>query len=246
MVAGMGNIPPKQKVGFKEAPSEMSPLYEKAALMAEDQGDHIAAANHWGKAFEENPGNVRAAKQLAKSLRYLGAGMDSERVLREAINTSPGTKELQLELAKTLISNGNSKGAEDIIKAEFAGSSDIDVLQVHGIALDRQGRFEEAQKIYSQGASTSNPPASFLNNAGLSYALSGDLDQAEALLKRAVVAAGAGQQEKQNLALVLSLKGDLLEAERISQANLPQDIAQDTVRFYSEMVDQPDVWGNKI
>lgn len=243
MISGMsGAALSNEPARFKDAPQQMGPLYQKAALMAESQGDYVAAANHWGKVFDEDPSNTTAAKELAKNLRYLGAGIDSERVLREALAKLPEDKGMQLELAKTMVTNGNVKGAEAIIKEKFAGSTDVQVLQVHGIALDRQGRFSEAQTVYAKGLSGINPPAGLLNNAGLSYAMAGDLNKAEEMMRRAVVAKGATIQQKQNLALVLGLKGEIQEAEQISRANLPQNIAQETVRFYSEMVDQPAVW----
>jgi Flp pilus assembly protein TadD len=54
---------------------------------------------------------------------------------------------------------------------------------------------------------------------------SGDLVAAEGLLRRAAAHPDAGLRVRQNLALVLGLKGDLVEAERMLRRDLPPEAA---------------------
>jgi Flp pilus assembly protein TadD len=71
--------------------------------------------------------------------------------------------------------------------------------------------------------SPENP--AILANMAMGPLTAGDLDTAESLLRRAVSHPEAGLQVRQNLALVLGLKGDMAEAERMLRRDLPPEAA---------------------
>jgi len=62
-----------------------------------------------------------------------------------------------------------------------------------------------------------------LSNLGLSYVLEKDLPKAEEALRRAHSRAGADPRVRANLALVVGLRGNLAEAEKIAKADLPPE-----------------------
>jgi cell division protein FtsN len=64
-----------------------------------------------------------------------------------------------------------------------------------------------------------------LNNLALSQAMTGDVDAGINLLRRAGQQTGASVQIRQNLALLLAMKGSLGEAERLVRADLPKEMA---------------------
>jgi Flp pilus assembly protein TadD len=64
-----------------------------------------------------------------------------------------------------------------------------------------------------------------LSNLGLSYVLSKDLPKAEETLRRAYGRPDAGSRVRQNLALVVGLRGRIAEAESIVTAGLPPEEA---------------------
>ena len=64
-----------------------------------------------------------------------------------------------------------------------------------------------------------------LSNLGLSYVLSKDLPQAEETLRRAYGHASGDPRVRANLALVVGLRGNMAEAEKIAKADLPPEEA---------------------
>jgi Flp pilus assembly protein TadD len=75
-----------------------------------------------------------------------------------------------------------------------------------------------------------------LSNLGLSYALSKDLRNAEATLRRAAAQRPADPRVRQNLALVVGLQGRFAEAEAIARADLPPDEAAANVAYLRQML----------
>jgi len=221
---------------------EVDTLMMEAALLAEKSGDHHAAATHWGSIFDANKSNRVASLRFARQLRYIGAASEAERVLRETQQYYPNDPELQLEMSKAMLASGRASQAVPILEKFYsAGNSNAAVPLA--IAYDRVGRTDEAQKIYAHQIKSPNPSAMVLNNAGLSYAMSGDLETAEKVLRRALVAPGVSAQTRQNLALVLGLMGKSSEsAQFAAQVNQPE-IAKASVDYYKSIVDQSDVWG---
>src|SRR5439155_10992198 len=67
--------------------------------------------------------------------------------------------------------------------------------------------------------------ASVLSNLGLSYVLSSDLPKAEETLRRAYGHAAGDQRVRANLVLVVGLRGNMAEAEKIAKADLPPEEA---------------------
>ena len=80
--------------------------------------------------------------------------------------------------------------------------------------LDQMGRNAEARQVYTQALTIAPNEASLEANLGLSYAMTNELDAAEAHLRRAVQMPGATSQIRQNLALVVGLQGRFDEVAR--------------------------------
>ena len=77
---------------------------------------------------------------------------------------------------------------------------------------------------------------SVLSNLGLSYVLSKDLAKAEEVLRRAHGRADADPRVRQNLALVVGLRGHLDEAETIIKADRPAAEAAANVAYLRQML----------
>jgi hypothetical protein len=74
------------------------------------------------------------------------------------------------------------------------------------------------------------------SNLGLSYVLSKDLPKAEETLRRAYSRADAGPRVRQNLALVVGLRGRLAEAESILTAGRPAEEAAASVAYLRRLL----------
>ncbi|MEK7266841.1 MAG: hypothetical protein AAB227_12170, partial [Pseudomonadota bacterium] len=77
---------------------------------------------------------------------------------------------------------------------------------------------------------------------GLSFALDGDLSQAKSILRAAATMRGADARIRQNLALVLAMKGEMREAERLARSDLPPQIADQNIDYFRALVNQPAYW----
>jgi len=220
---------------------------ESAAVYAEGQREYETAAKHWAQLATIEPENMVYVRHLATSLRVLGRHEDAERVLLQALREDPKNIDLNEEMAKTLIASGRLREGVVMIEKVSAmpGIDPARAARLHsatGVAFDRAEKHAQAQAQYKLALEAQPHNASALNNLGLSYAMAGQLNQAEKTLRRALVAPSAGTQVRQNLAMVLSLKGRTDEARRLAGQDLPPSIASQTVGFYGSIADQPDAW----
>ncbi len=220
---------------------------ESAAAYAESQREYETAAKHWANLASLHPDNMNYIRKLAVSLRILGRHEDAERVLLQALREQPNNIDLSEEMAKTLIASGRLRDGVVLIE-KVAALPNVDrarTARLHsatGVAFDRAEKHAEAQAQYRMALQAQPHNASALNNLGLSYAMSGQLDLAEKTLRQALVSPTAGTQVRQNLAMVLSLKGRTDEARRLVSRDLPPTLANQTLGFYGSIADQPDAW----
>ena len=220
---------------------------ESAARFAEQEREYETAAKHWAHLASLEPQNMTYARNLAGSLRVVGRHEDAERVLLQALRDRRGDIDLQEELAKTLIASGRLRDGVVLIE-KIAARPDIDrarTARLHsatGVAFDRAEKHAAAQAQYRMALNAQPHNANVLNNLGLSYAMDGKLDLAEKTLRQALVAPSAGTQVRQNLAMILSLRGNTAEARRLVSQDLPPSLAQETVGYYGNIADQRDVW----
>lgn len=220
---------------------------ESAARFAEKSREYETAAKHWAHLASMDPDNPVYAGRLAASLRVVGRPEDSERVLRQALRDHPDNIDLTEELSKTLIASGRLRDGVVLIE-HLVSLPNIDqdrATRLHsamGVAFDRAEQHHKAQAQYTKALSVSPHNATALNNLGLSYAMAGDLDRSEVTLRKALVSPSAGTQVRQNLAMVLSLKGNTNEARRLVSQDLPPSMVNQTVGFYGGIADQDDAW----
>ena len=220
---------------------------ESAAMFAEKEREYETAAKHWAQLATLEPQNMTYARNLAASLRVVGRHEDSERVLLQALRDRPGEVDLQEELAKTMIASGRLRDGVVLIEkiAALPGVDPARAARLHsatGVAFDRAEKHAAAQAQYRMALNAQPHNANVLNNLGLSYAMDGKLDLAEKTLRQALVAPSAGTQVRQNLAMILSLRGNTAEARRLVSQDLPPSLAQETVGYYGNIADQRDVW----
>lgn len=220
---------------------------ESAALFAERQREYDTAAKHWAHLASLQPRNMGYVRSLAVSLRVLGRHEDAERVLLQALRDQPEDIDLNEEMAKTLIASGRLRDGVMLIERINArpGIEPARAARLHsatGVAFDRAEKHDKAQAQYALALRAEPHNAMALNNLGLSYAMSGDLERAEATLRKALVAPTAGTQVRQNLAMVLSLRGGTDEARRLVSQDLPPSMVNRTIGYYGGIADQRDVW----
>ena len=144
---------------------------------------------------------------------------------------------------RALADNGNYPQALEVLnRAHTPDQPDWRILSVQGAVLDQMGRHPDAQRHYASALRLMPDEPSVLSNLGLSYALSKDLPQAEATLRRAAAQRGAEPKVRQNLALVVGLQGRFQEAETIARGDLSPDEAAANVAYLRQMLAQQSDW----
>src|SRR5690606_9903452 len=158
-------------------------------------------------------------------------------VLEQAVIHNGNNQALLGAFGRALADVGSYARAMEVLsKAHSPDQPDWRILNVQGAVLDQMARHEEAREYYAAALKIVADEPSVLSNLGLSYALSKDLVQAEATLRRALNGRTTDPRVRQNLALVIGLQGRFAEAEEIARADLPADEAAANVAYLRQML----------
>ncbi len=206
--------------------------------------DPIAKAAFWGTRYDREQTNPAVVVKFSQSLRAIGSNGESLRIMTQASKRITPTADMNLELGRALIANDRAFEAVRPIEKAIEGgkSDDWRAYSAYGVALDKIGEHKQAQQQYRTALDLNGKSASILNNLGLSYALSGDLYNAESTLRQAVSLPEGTSRTRQNLALVLSLAGKTKEAERLARSDLPPRVADNNADYFRSLMTQPAYW----
>jgi Flp pilus assembly protein TadD len=204
------------------------------------ESDWRREAEAAGELYRTRPYDGDAAVRYAQALRAIGQRAQAAAVLEQASIRDPKNPALLGAYGRALADTGNySQALEVLNRAHTPDQPDWRILSVQGAVLDQMGRHEEARRYYASALRLKPDEPSVLSNLGLSYALSKDLKQAEATLRRASTDGRIDPRVRQNLALVVGLQGRVAEAETIARADLPTEEAAANVAYLRQMLAQP-------
>jgi Flp pilus assembly protein TadD len=193
-----------------------------------------------GDLYKANPANADAAMRYARALREIGQRAQAAAVLEQASIRDPKNRVVLGAYGRALADTGNYAQALEVLnRAHTPDQPDWRILSVQGAVLDQMGRHEDARRYYESALRLAPDEPSVLSNLGLSYALSKDLKQAEATLRRASEGGRVDPRVRQNLALVVGLQGRFAEAETIARADLPPEEAAANVAYLRQMLAHP-------
>lgn len=210
---------------------------------AADAMDPIAAASFWGSRYNQNPRDVNAAVAYSAALRKIRSNEEAVKVITRAANANPEHHGANLEAGRALVEAGRAfEAVRYLEKAEELNPQDWRTLSAFGVALDQINEHKLARTKYDVALTYAPGSPLILNNKGLSYALDGDLASAKQTLRAAAAARGADARVRQNLALVLALKGEMSEAERLARSDLPPQVADQNIDYYRALANQPAYW----
>ena len=192
-----------------------------------------------GERYRANPRDPDAAIRYALALRKSGQRAQASAVLEQASIHHPNNRKLLGAYGRALADVGNLPQALEVLgRAHTPDQPDWRILSAQGAVLDQMGRYDEARRYYNTALKIAPDEPVVLSNLGLSYALSKDLAQAETTLRRAAERAGTERRVRQNLALVVGLRGRFHEAQEIARADLPPDQAAENVSYLRTMLAQ--------
>ncbi len=205
--------------------------------------DPVAAAAYWGTQYDRNAKDVNAAIAYSSALRKIRSNEEAVKVMTRAANANPEHAGANIEAGKTLVEAGRGfEAVRYLEKAIELAPQDWRGFSAYGVALDQIGEHKLARTKYDMALVFAPDMPMIMNNKGLSYALDGDLDQAKQVLRHAATTRGADARIRQNLALVLAMKGEMREAERLARSDLPPQIADQNIDYFRALVNQPAYW----
>lgn len=205
--------------------------------------DPVAAAAYWGSRYDRNPKDLEAAIAYSAALRKISSNDEAVKVMTRVANANPEHPGANLEAGKTLVEAGRAfEAVRYLEKATELAPQDWRTFSAYGVALDQIGEHKLARTKYDMALVFAPESPMIMNNKGLSFALDGDLSQAKAILRAAAAARGADARIRQNLALVLAMKGEMREAERLARSDLPPQIADQNIDYFRSLMNQPAYW----
>jgi Flp pilus assembly protein TadD len=181
------------------------------------QAEALAAVQKWGTAYSRDGKDKVAALNYAAALRAAGQSGQAVAVMRKAAIYHPDDREVLADFGKALAADGQfDEALATIERAQRADNPDWRLLSTEGGILDSLNRHDEARKLYQQALVLAPGEPQILNNLGLSYVLTHELDKAEQVLRLAASSPKATLKTKENLALVLRLRGKKAEANLVA------------------------------
>jgi Flp pilus assembly protein TadD len=197
------------------------------------------------KQWNKDQSNVEVGLAYADSLDQLGQPDAKLQVLRTLVVKHPGNGDVQTKLGKQFLISGQTADAvEALEKAAAAPGATAQTYSALGSAYDQEGRFDLARKNYNIALQMAPGDVSITNNLAMSFALSGKLPEAEKLLRDALASPGSKNvpRVRQNLALVVGLRGNFDEARQIASEDLPPEQVEANLAYLQQMLSQPNTW----
>lgn len=198
-----------------------------------------------GERWSKDQKNLALGLAYSEGLEKLGQTDQQLQALQAMSEQNPSDYRVQSIYGKKLIAAGHPEAAVPVLEAVAAsGSGDWRTLSALGSAYDQQNQYGKAREAYQKALALQPNEISVLNNMGMSYALEGNLKQAETTLRNAMsLPAGKSTPRlRQNLALVVGLQGRFEEARTIASTDLPPEEVEANVAYLQKMLSQPNTW----
>jgi len=212
-----------------------------ASDLTHDQA--LGAVQKWGQAYSADETNKIAALNYSAALRAAGQTDQAVMVMRKATILHTNDREVLAGYGKALAADGQfDEALRTVRRAQTPDNPDWRLLAAEGGILDSLGRNADGRSKYQQALVLAPGEPQVLNNLGMSYTLTGDLDKAEATLRQALNHPAATARVRQNLALVLGLKGKFKEAEAMATRDLSAEQAKENMAYLQSVLNQQDTW----
>lgn len=205
----------------------------------------LQALAEQGEAWRRNPKDISKGLAYASGLEAAGQVQEQLDVYRRLVELHPTDLRLAGLYGRKLVSAGRPAEAVPVLQALVdKGDTDWRIASALGSAYDQQGLYQKAREQYARALASDPQNMTVINNLGMSYALEGNLKQAEAELRKADAMPRSKSEPKirQNLALVVGLQGRFDEASALAQEDLPPEQVQENMAYLQKMLSQPNTW----
>lgn len=190
--------------------SKVDRALTKAATNAMMSGNINQALPILEKTYQRNSNDANVATQYAKALRKSGQVEKSSIVLESFANKSDATLETMQEYVSITLETSEYETAEKFARKII--KKDKDYSEAHhtlGIALDAQGKHEEAEKSFRTALDMwEGDPVPIMNNLALNLASQGRISDAVDILKKAKSISPNRIEIERNLRIISTLNED--------------------------------------
>ncbi|MGA8169556.1 MAG: tetratricopeptide repeat protein [Methylocystis sp.] len=200
-------------------------------------------AEEWGRRYDANPKDKVVAMTYARALHGLDQNNQAVAILQGTAIQNPTDMQVLSAYGKALADAGRLNEAAQILsRAHTPERPDWSVVSTQGTIADELGDHDGAREFYREALKIRPDDPTVLSNMGLSYALSRQLPRAEETLLFAAKQPGADIRVRQNLALVLALRGKFEEAAEWSRRDLSPIDAAANIASIRQMISQSNTW----
>lgn len=202
-------------------------------------------ASALGRKWQADRGNIQLGLSYAAALEKLGQKPQQIEVLKSLSESHPANTKIRVHLGKSLLAAGRAgEAAAQLERAVADGDTDWKTYSALGSALDQQGQYANARVQYTKALEIKPESLSVINNMGMSYAIEGNLPEAEKTFRKALDMPGARDEPRirQNLALVVGLQGRFEESRKIASEDLPPAEVEANMAYLQKMLAQPNPW----
>lgn len=215
----------------------------RAERDAADRMGVLDQAKFWGMEYDKNPNEYEASLKFARVLRNMGSTQRAAEIASAALNQKPADVELTLIFAQAELDQGRPDLAvTPLARAEAAVQGDWRMLSIIGVVMDQMGRSADAQVYYAKALALSPNNPKILSNQALSYALSGQPQKAEAILKSVAATPDADPRIRQNLVLVLGVQGKFDEAKAAAPPGTPKELIDENQDYFRALLTPARKW----
>lgn len=206
-----------------------------------------AALRHYAEnlapRYAAHPEDRVVAIRYARALRGLTQYAQAVAVLQRLAVKYPNDMIVLGAYGKALADDGRLQEAADVLsRSHTPDRPNWTILSAQGSVADQMGDHARAQAYYLTALKIIPNQPEVLSNLGLSYALQRQMAQAETVSRQAAAQPGADARVRQNLALVLVLRGEDQAAQEVLQRDMPPIEAADSLQGLKGMVAQSDQW----
>lgn len=202
-------------------------------------------ASELGRKWQADRGNIQIGLSYAAALEKLGQKPQQIEVLKSLSESHPANTTIRVHLGKSLLASGRAGEAAATLERAIAdGDTDWRTHSALGSAYDQKGQYAEARVQYSKALAIKPGSLAVINNMGMSYAIEGNLTEAEKTFRNAMDMPGARDEPRirQNLALVVGLQGRFEESRKIASEDLPPAEVEANMAYLQKMLAQPNPW----
>lgn len=217
-----------------EAPQNATMIVNVARSTA-GHGDLSTALALYRRALSIDSANYNAAAGLADALARLGAHDEAADAWRLALKMRPNSTAALRGMGNTLVASGRPGLAVPHYERALAIKPEPRLYNGIGVAHDMLENYNAAQAYYRVGLKDDPKNLALHNNLGLSFLLSGKIEQAVVELKRAASDRKANTRNRMNLALALVKAGDSASALSIARQDLGPRDAGDQIAYFETL-----------